>query len=178
MRKRLGRDFFVQPTIKTAKRLLRKFLIRQVGKEKLVGKIIETEAYIDPDDKASHAFFGKTKRCQPMYGEPGIACVYFIYGMYRMLNVVAEKRGRPCVVLVRALEPVDLLPQRSYGFTAVQFATVRGVSGGLLRTPSRIASGPGKLCQWMKIDSSFNGEDLVKSQKLWVEDRGVRIKRS
>ena len=102
---RLKRGFFNQPTLKIAKLLLGKSLVRQIGKKRLVGQIIETEAYVGPDDKASHASFGKTNRCEPMYGKAGIAYVYLIYGMYWMLNVVTEKEGRPCAVLIRALEP-------------------------------------------------------------------------
>lgn len=120
----------------------------------MIAKIIETEAYIGPDDKASHAAFGKTKRCAPMYEAPGTAYVYFIYGMYWMLNIVTEEEGKPCAVLIRALEPCN-----------TEDTELR-----------KLGSGPGLLCQWMKIDGSFNSEDLVTSKRLWIEDRGVMIK--
>lgn len=159
MRRRLNRDFFNQPTIKVSKRLLGKFLVRQIGKKKLVGKIVETEAYIGPDDKASHASFGKTKRCKPMYDKAGIAYVYFIYGMYWMLNIVTEEEGKPCAVLIRAIEPKGI--------------EHRTKNIGELK---KLGSGPGKLCRWMEIDGNFNGEDLVTSKRLWIEDSGVKIK--
>jgi len=147
---RLKRGFFNQPTLKVAKQLLGKSLVRQLGKKRLVGQIIETEAYVGPDDKASHASFGKTTRCEPMYGKAGIAYVYLIYGMYWMLNVVTEKEGRPCAVLIRALES---------GNTET------------LKELRKLGSGPGKLTRWMGVDGSFNGEDLVTSKKLWVESQ-------
>lgn len=156
---RLSQDFFKKETIWVAKNLLGKYLVREFPNgTRLSGKIVETEAYIGPDDKASHASFGKTKRCWPMYEEAGTAYVYFIYGMYWMLNIVTEEKGKPCAILIRAVEPRenknDILKFRKLG------------------------SGPGLLCKWLKIDDSFNGEDLVKSKRLWIEDRGDRVRPS
>ncbi len=160
---RLGRIFFNQDTIEVAKNLLGKFLVRSFGKnqEKLVGKIVETEAYVGPDDRASHAAFGKTKRCAPMYEEAGTAYVYFIYGMYWMLNIVTEEKGKPCAVLIRAVEPVSGFPKNKNQNPKIDLR--------------KLGSGPGLLSKWMKIDGSFNGEDLVKSQRLWVEEGTERV---
>ncbi|MEW6171365.1 MAG: DNA-3-methyladenine glycosylase [Candidatus Omnitrophota bacterium] len=159
---RLQRDFFERKTIWVAKNLLGKYLVRRLkGKRQLVGKIVETEAYIGPNDKASHAAFGKTKRCAPMYDKPGTAYVYFIYGMYWMLNIVTEEKGKPCAVLIRSLEPQEKILRN------LDIKKLRDLGGG-----------PGKLCHWMEIDGRFNGEDLVRSQRLWIEDRGVKIKPS
>ncbi|MFZ5366103.1 MAG: DNA-3-methyladenine glycosylase [Patescibacteria group bacterium] len=159
---RLKRDFFAKETIWVAKNLLGKYLVRRLrGKKQLVGKIVETEAYIGPDDKASHAAFRKTKRCAPMYDKPGTAYVYFIYGMYWMLNIVTEEKGKPCAVLVRAIEPIENEKIK--------------MKNDILKF-KKLGSGPGLLCKWLAIDGSFNGEDLVKSQRLWLEEKGDRVR--
>ena len=155
---RLKRKFFSQPTIKVAKGLLGKYLVRRVGKKQLVGKIVETEAYIGPNDKASHASFGKTERCKLMYGLPGIAYVYLIYGMYWMLNIVTEEKGKPCAILIRAVQPQLEIKKLD------------------IEELKKLGAGPGKLCRWLKINKSFNGEDLTKSKRLLVIDSGERIK--
>jgi len=148
-RKKLGRSFYVRPTLKVARELLGKYIVRKIRKKELVGKIIETEAYIGPRDKASHAYGGKiTSRNWPEYLEGGHIYIYFVYGMYWQLNVVTEKAGRPECVLIRAL---DL---------------------------GKLADGPGKVCRYLKLDKSFNGEDLTKSKRIWLEDRGEKIKPS
>jgi DNA-3-methyladenine glycosylase len=160
---RLKRNFYEQPTLTVARQLLGKDLIRQIGKKKLVGKIVETEAYVGPSDKASHASFGRTHRCEPMYGRAGIAYIYLIYGMYWMLNVVTERKGRPCAVLIRAVEPRSVDTRiLGYDDTRVGYKDTR-----------KLGSGPGKLCKWVRVDKSFNGEDLVLSKRLWVEARNT-----
>ncbi len=148
---RLRRDFFRRPTLKVAKELLGKFLVRRINQETLLGRIVETEAYVGEEDKASHAAAGPTKRSLIMYGPPGIAYVYFIYGMHWLLNIVTEEKGTPCAVLIRSLEPV-FEPQKKFK----------------LKDLKKMGSGPGRVCRWLKIDGSFNGEDLIKSQRLFV----------
>jgi 3-methyladenine DNA glycosylase len=103
--KRLGRNFFTQPTLKVARELLGKYLVRKIDSRKLVGKIIETEAYIGPKDKASHAYGGKiTPRNKAEYLVGGHIYIYLIYGMYWQLNVTTSEEGKPECVLIRALE--------------------------------------------------------------------------
>jgi len=163
MNKRLPRKFYTQPTLKVAKEMLGKYLIHKIGKKKFVSKIVETEAYIGPKDKASHAFKGKiTKRNKAEYLIGGHIYIYLVYGMYWQLNISTASEGKPECVLICALEP--LYPKR---YTL---------------SPS-IANGPGKLCRWMELDKSFYGEDLTKSKRIWLEnpakslrDRGARIK--
>lgn len=151
--KRLKREFFTRPTLTVAKDLLGKYLVRKVGNKVLAGKIVETEAYIGPRDKASHAFGGKmTKRNVAEYMVGGHVYIYLVYGMYWQLNISTSKMGKPECVLIRALEPVE-----------------EGV---------KATNGPGKLCRWLKLDKSFYGEDVAVSKRLWVEDRGVKVKRS
>jgi len=158
MPKRLSREFYTRPTLVVAKDLLGKYLVRRVGKKKLVGKIVETEAYIGPKDRASHSYGGKiTDRTKTFYLKGGHLYVYLCYGIYWMLNIVTEKENKPEAILIRALEPIG-----KYDFSKIKNSS----------------NGPGKLCRWLEIDKSFNGEDLTKSKRIWLEDRGEKIKKS
>lgn len=151
--KKLTRSFYTRPTLRVAKELLGKYIVRKTGKKELAGKIIETEAYIGPQDKASHAFEGKvTPRNKAEYFIGGHIYIYLVYGMYWQLNVSTSQKGKPECVLIRALE-------------------IPGESG-------EIASGPGKLCRYLKLDKSFYGEDLTGSKRIWLEDRGEKVKPS
>jgi DNA-3-methyladenine glycosylase len=136
-----------------AKDLLGKNLVRKLGKKVLIGKIVETEAYIGPHDKASHAFGGKvTPRNRAEYMVGGHVYIYLVYGMYWQLNISTGAEGKPECVLIRALEPIK--NQKS----------------------KKLTNGPGKLCRWLKLDKSFYGEDVTKSKRLWLEDWGLKIK--
>jgi len=122
-----------------------------------MGRIVETEAYLGPHDLACHAAKGRTRRTDVMFGPAGHAYVYFIYGMYHMLNLVTEAKDYPAAVLIRAVEPLDgvvLMKQRRRSDT--------------LRN---LASGPGKLCQAFDIDGSLNGADLC-GKLLYINDDG------
>ena len=147
---RLGKRFFHQPTVKVAKELLGKYLIVCRENQFQVGKITETEAYVGPQDKASHASRGKTDRNKIMWGPPGQLYVYFVYGMYYCLNVVTEKEGYPAAVLIRGLEPV-------FG--------IRGKTDG-----------PGKICRELKITTKDTGLDITKSYEIYIKDIGERPK--
>jgi len=163
--KKLTRSFYTQPTLKVAKDLLGKYIVRKIGKKKLVGKIIETEAYIGPKDKASHAYKGKkTPRNQAEFLEGGHIYIYLVYGMYWQLNITTYKEGKPECVLIRALEPIN----KSKKFK------IKNQNSKL----SNLTNGPGKLCKWLKLDKSFYGEDLTKSKRIWLEDWGEKIKSS
>ncbi|MGB9763070.1 MAG: DNA-3-methyladenine glycosylase [Minisyncoccia bacterium] len=158
MRKKLTREFYIQPTLKVAQELLGKYIVRRIGKKKLIGKIIETEAYIGPKDKASHAYQNKrTKRNEAEFLIGGHIYIYLVYGMYWQLNISTYKAGKPECVLIRALEPV--LDKDNLNNKKIK----------------NIANGPGKLCRWLKLDQSFYGEDLTKSQRIWLEDWGDKI---
>src|SRR5579864_5733720 len=98
----LRRDFYLRPTIEVARELLGKVLVHGAT----AGIIVETEAYLGGDDLAAHSARGITDRTRVIFGPPGHAYVYFIYGMYECLNLVAEPAGQPGCVLVRALEPI------------------------------------------------------------------------
>jgi DNA-3-methyladenine glycosylase len=135
-----------------------------------VGRIVEVEAYIGEEDRASHARFGPTARNAVMFGPPGIAYVYLVYGMYDCLNVVTEPSGRPAAVLVRAVEPiegVDVMRHARLG-VAARRRSVRGDPGRegarLADLPSeRLASGPGLVAAAFSIDRTQTGADLCDS---------------
>ena len=165
MNKRLPRKFYTQPTLKIAKQMLGKYLVHNPstssGQEpkKLVGKIVETEAYIGPEDKASHAFGNKiTKRNKAEWLIGGHIYIYLVYGMYWQLNISTGKEGRPECVLIRALEPIDEIRGK--------FAQIRD-----------LANGPGKLCRWMGFNKSHYGVDVVTSREVWLEE-GEKVKSS
>jgi len=109
MPKRLSRKFYCQPTLKVAKELLGRYLVRQIGQKKLIGKIVETEAYIGPQDKASHAYQGKaTARNRAEYLIGGHIYIYLVYGMYWQFNISTSVAGQPECVLIRALGKLNL----------------------------------------------------------------------
>jgi DNA-3-methyladenine glycosylase len=101
---RLGGKFFDRNTVTVARELLGKYVVRRVGRKKVAGMITETEAYHGPRDRASHASRGLTERTKVMFGPPGHAYIYLIYGMYQCLNFVTMRRGYPAAVLIRALD--------------------------------------------------------------------------
>lgn len=159
MRRKLPRTFYNRPTLKVAKELLGKYLVVNKNGKRLSGKIVETEAYIGPDDPASHAYRGMTQRNKIMFGRPEYAYVYFTYGMYHCLNFVTEKKGYPAAVLIRALEPEQ----------GINTMRRRRKTDGI----ENLTSGPGKLCQAMGIDRNLCGSDLC-GRTIYVEDRGEK----
>ncbi|MBI2063627.1 MAG: DNA-3-methyladenine glycosylase [Candidatus Yanofskybacteria bacterium] len=102
--KRLGTTFFNRSTLTVAQELLGKFLVRRIRRKTISVMITETEAYCGPSDLASHASRGRTKRTEVMFGPPGHAYIYLIYGMYHCFNIVTEKEDYPAAVLIRAID--------------------------------------------------------------------------
>ena len=126
MEKRFERSFFEQNVTKAARGLLGSYLHRNLGDVELIGRIVETEAYLGGDDLAAHSARGITPRTQVIFGPPGHAYIYLIYGMHRCLNLVAEPDGEPGCVLIRALEPLsgfDPSPDPRDGPLARRFGT-------------------------------------------------------
>jgi DNA-3-methyladenine glycosylase len=142
----LPRTYFSRPTLTVARSLVGKYLVRQNGNGTIAGKIVEVEAYVGPHDKACHASKGRTARTDVLFGPPGIAYVYLIYGMYHCLNVVTERDGFPAAVLIRAID----------------------VDGELI-------DGPGKLCRALEIDRRLNRVDMTIGEEVWFEHRGGRV---
>jgi DNA-3-methyladenine glycosylase len=141
----LKRAFYERPTVTVARGLLGKVVVHGPT----AGIIVETEAYPGGDDLASHSARGVTDRTRVIFGPPGHAYVYFIYGMYQCLNLVCEPEGTPGCVLVRALEPVSGIEIMQRRRTAA-------------RKPEDLASGPGKLTLALAITLQHNGVDVTR----------------
>jgi DNA-3-methyladenine glycosylase len=163
------RNLLAAGTLDAARLLLGAFLIRGSGPERRVARIVEVEAYVGDDDLASHARLGRTKRNAVMFGPPGVAYVYLVYGMYHCLNIVTEASGRPAALLVRAVEPVEGEPEmRLARVRSAQARPNRNATADADRTrrqieglpASRLASGPGLVCAAFSIDRSDNGIDM------------------
>jgi DNA-3-methyladenine glycosylase len=143
---KLPRAFYARHTVEVARDLLGMHLVRVDAKgRRRAGRIVETEAYRGPEDRAAHSWRGRTPRTAIMYGPPGYAYVFMIYGMYFCANVVTEPEERPCAVLLRAVEPI----------AGVEAKT----------------NGPGLLCRALEIDRGLNGVDLC-GDELFIERPG------
>ena len=136
--RKLPRKFYDRDTVVVAQELLGKYLVHVSGGVKRVGRIVEVEAYLGPHDLAAHSARGRTERTKVMFGPPGHAYVYLVYGMYHCMNVVTEREGQAAAVLLRALEPVASIEGRTQG--------------------------PGLLCKAMDIDRSLHGQDLLSDE--------------
>lgn len=147
----LPRAFYDRDPVDVARDLLGQYLVRIKDGCRYVGRIVEVEAYLGVHDKASHSARGRTTRNAPMFGPPGHAYVYLIYGMHHCMNIVTEPEGQASAILVRAVEPVE------------------GVTGA--------TNGPGRLCRAMSIDRSLDGCDLLgpSLHLLAGEPRAFRI---
>jgi DNA-3-methyladenine glycosylase len=149
-------DFFARPTLTVARDLLGQRLVRQLDGRRVSGRIVETEAYVGPNDSANHASKGRTRRTEVMFGPPGRTCIYLVYGMHYMLNLVTEAPDFPAAVLIRALEPVE-------GLEIIQ-ANRPGITPDL-----NLTNGPGKLCRALAIDKSLHNWDVARGRELWLE---------
>jgi len=110
--KKLDRSFYERDTLVVAQELLGKYIVHKIKGKELIARIVETEAYKGPVDKAAHSYQNRrTPRTEVMFGPPGHAYVYLIYGMYLCMNIVTEEEGMPCAVLLRAAEPVEGLDE-------------------------------------------------------------------
>jgi DNA-3-methyladenine glycosylase len=140
--RKITRSFYARDTLTVARELIGMLLVHADDGTRRAGRIVETEAYQGPEDLAAHSSRGRTPRTEVMFGPPGHAYVYFIYGFWNCLNVVTQAQGVPHAVLLRALEPVAGTEKRTWG--------------------------PGLLCRAMHIDRSLNGADLC-GDVLWLE---------
>jgi DNA-3-methyladenine glycosylase len=140
--KKLPREFYTRRTLRVARELIGMHLVRNDAGVRRVGRIVETEAYMGPHDLAAHSSRGRTRRTEVMFGPAGHAYVYLIYGFWNCLNVVTQNEGIPHAVLLRALEPVANVTDKTWG--------------------------PGLLCRALNIDRTLNGADLT-DDLLWLE---------
>ncbi|MBI2004252.1 DNA-3-methyladenine glycosylase [Candidatus Pacearchaeota archaeon] len=145
---KLKKDFFSRPADKAAKKLLGKILCRKINNRILKAKIIETEAYFGEKDPASWARYGKRKSNILMWDSPGKILIKNVH-RYKMLNFITGKKGEASAVLIRALEPLNF---------------------------SENLKGPGLLTECLKIDKSFNGQEIIKNKKIWVEENNTNEK--
>jgi DNA-3-methyladenine glycosylase len=150
----LPRAFYARPTVEVARDLVGKILVHG----RTAGRIVETEAYLGLDDRAAHAWRGITPRTRVLFGPPGRAYVYFVYGMHECLNLVTEPDGRPCCVLIRALEPLAGIARMKERRPAA-------------RTVEDLASGPGKLTAALGITRRLYGADITRGA---LTVRGLR----
>ncbi|MCY9515615.1 DNA-3-methyladenine glycosylase [Paenibacillus apiarius] len=157
---RYSRASYRHDAVTLAVTLLGSVLVRRTEAGIIKSRIVETEAYVGPEDKGCHAYNGRrTARTETMFHDGGTAYVYFIYGMYHCLNVVANAIDHPEAVLIRAIAP------ETDGDEArmKQFRHIRS------RKAADLCNGPGKLCQALQIDKQCNGIDMTQSEELWVE---------
>jgi DNA-3-methyladenine glycosylase len=161
--KKLSREFYTRgDTLLVARELLGKRLVVPSQGARVSGIIVETEAYLGPEDKAAHSFnHRRTPRTEVMYERGGAAYVFFIYGMYYQFNVVVNRAEIPHAVLVRAVEPEE----------GVELMRARRLA---VRRDRDLTNGPGKLCQAFSIDRTLNGEDL-RGGRVWLEDAGYQV---
>ena len=152
----LPREFYERPTLKVAKELLGKVLVRKTTNSTIFTKIVDVEAYVGPKDKACHASKGRTKRTEVLFGQAGFTYVYLIYGMYHLLNIVTEREGYPAAILIRGLEPVEK-DDSPTGQTRID--------------------GPGRVGRFLELDRTHNGLDTTQGTTIWVEDHGLAISR-
>lgn len=173
----LPRGFFSRDPRRVARELLGKLLIRNRGEEVLAGRIVEAEAYLGSGDPAAHAAAGMTARNQVLFGPPGHAYVYFIYGNHYCLNVSCQPEGKAGCVLIRALEPLAGLKEMARARGLPQAAQRHLESSMTARR--RLTTGPGRLCQAMGITRARdNGRDLTRPRSgLWLADDGFRPRR-
>jgi len=149
----IPRGWYARPVLEVARDLLGTLIVRQQHDLLRVGRIVEVEAYDGPLDQASHARVGLTPRTAPMFGAPGHAYVYLVYGVHHCLNVVAHPDGAASAVLVRALEPVAGFPPEA---------------------GRRIAAGPGLVGRALGLDRRDSGRDLTPGHGLWLS-RGAPV---
>lgn len=160
--KALPRDFYFQDTVDVARALLGCVLWRKDGDIVTAGRIVETEAYLGANDRASHARNAlRTPRNESMYLEGGHAYVYLSYGMHWCMNVITQEEGLAEAVLIRAAQPVR-------GREIMQERRIKA------RREYDLMNGPGKVCGAMAIDRSLDGESL-RSRRLWISERDVVV---
>ena len=163
--KRLEATFYQQEdVVQISKQLLGKVLVTCFNGVKTTGKIVETEAYRGPDDKASHAYNNRfTDRTKIMYENGGVAYVYLCYGIHHLFNVVTAKKGMAHAVLIRAIEPLQeiktMLKRRNFE-----------------RVKPQLTAGPGVMSKALGISTSDTGTDLTHpDSKIWIEDHNIEV---
>lgn len=164
----LPREFYARDVISVARDCIGKLLVSKTADGTVAGRIVEAEAYRGPEDRAAHSFGGRrTARTEVMFGPPGHAYVFFVYGMHWHLNLVTGAVEEPQAVLVRAVEPVHGLPL---------MAERRGMDAAR----RELTNGPGKLCRAFGVGRELYGADLCRKGAVYLVDgpAPARIARS
>jgi DNA-3-methyladenine glycosylase len=144
---KLPRSFYDRDTTLVARELLGALLVHCVEGVERVGRIVEVEAYLGPHDLAAHSARGLTPRTRLLFGPPGYAYVYLVYGLHWCMNIVTEREGHGAAVLLRAIEPVQNLSEKT--------------------------AGPGLLCKAMGIDNRLNGHDMLSADFFVAAQPGI-----
>ena len=182
--KKLPRSFYLRPTLQVARELLGKYFVRHIGKARLIGKIVEVEAYLGERDPASHAYRGQTPRNEVMFRKGGHLYVYFTYGMHFCCNVVTGAEGKGRAILLRAVEPIE-----GVGKMMKRRGLTRQKNGGQAwnywndrdaRKPDEqgsvipnLTNGPAKFCQAFGIGRKENGIDLLDGEIYLTEGEKI-----
>jgi DNA-3-methyladenine glycosylase len=154
--RKLPRSFYSRPVLVVARDCIGKVLVHRTSQGMTAGRIVECEAYRGPADRAAHSWRGRTKRTEAMFGPPGYAYMFMLYGTSWAFNIVVGQEGEPHAILVRGLEPVEgieLMAERRH----------------LLPTSRTLTNGPGKLCQALALDRAHYGRDLC-GDDLFLRD--------
>lgn len=165
--KKLDREFYNRDSILVARELLGTVLVHEWEGQRISARIVEAEAYMGMEDKAAHSYGGRrTPRVEVMYGDPGFAYIFPIYGMHFCFNVVTREKGVPQAVLIRGVQPLEgirWMAQQRYGkpYEELSKSQLKGFTNG-----------PGKLCKALSLDRSHNGMDLCGDQVYLEEGTG------
>lgn len=164
MEMKLERSFYEKDTLVVAKELLSCVLVHVTPEGTTKGRIVETEAYMGPEDKGAHSYGGRhTPRMDPLYKTGGFAYIYQLHGYNYCINVVTQEKDMPQAVLIRAVEPLD-------GLELMARRRKIDISEGKMSKLKNLTNGPSKLCQAMGIDTSLNGIDLC-GDEVFIESR-------
>jgi DNA-3-methyladenine glycosylase len=162
----LPRSFYARPVLTVAREAIGKILVHESDGGRVAGRIVEAEAYRGPEDRAAHSYGGRrTKRTEAMFGPPGHAYVFFVYGMHWHVNLVTTAVGVPHAVLIRAVEPLEGIEL---------MATRRGIG----EKKTALTNGPGKVCQAFGIDARRYGADLCRGPLVLLDGPAGAIGRS
>jgi DNA-3-methyladenine glycosylase len=164
--KPLPRSFYARPVLAVARAAIGQILVHDTPRGRIAGRIVETEAYRGPEDRAAHSYGGRrTARTEVMWGPPGYAYVFFVYGMHWHVNLVTTRAEAPHAVLIRAVEPLEGLELMAEG---------RGLEPG----DRNLTNGPGKVCRAFWIDGKAYGADLCQGPLFLAAGRRGKIGRS
>ena len=159
----LQQNFFTKDTVQVAEELLGSYLVRNINGRKLIGRIVETEAYLGLNDPCCHSFKGVyTERTQTMYLSGGHSYIYFTYGMHYCFNVVTKSEKEPEAVLIRAIQPLEGLAEMKKNRNKEKLL--------------ELCSGPGKLCQAFHITKTLNAKNLSREGEIYIA-KGEKIEK-